>query len=749
MTKILTIFENISIKLKITLGLSVLLLFFVIQSFVSLKSLKKIDLSFGNLSEITRETVGILEFDRDILDLEKRIFLYSTYGRESIYNQIVEKFNVIDNQLQKTLSETDDNVNRKTIVQMLDIIKTFGENIPVLKKHYTYREKLFNEELPLIFNKGNRLFRKILEDKNLSNRIKTTAQNDILIWSEINMDTGNFLKTKKFKLRKSVYKKLDILLNNEKYYLNYEVEKVIQDYRNLFGRLIQANRIFLSLVNVVITGDSVEFSTLANQVKVRKLDKLKKLSQSNNEAVDLSINFAQVLSISFLLLVLLIGWFYNTLVFKGLNSISKTFNKLLKGDFNTDIPGVERNDEIGQLARVAQEFNNLNNELRVAKDIAEKSERTQAAFLANMSHEIRTPMNGILGMVSIMGESIRNEEEAKYLKIIESCGDSLLTILNDILDISKFESGKLELEKRRFNLSECIKDGISLLDNKASEKGIIIKFNEVESSIINLEGDVTRIRQILVNYLSNAIKFSDKGEIVVNVKLNEKDSINQSFTITVSDNGIGVNEDIAELLFSPFTQADSSITRKFGGTGLGLSICKKLAEVMGGSVFVESNNGQGATFGLNLTLPIADAEDGENCSIEVKDTDLKNISKNHPHTILIAEDNIVNQKIIRITLEKIGYECDIVENGEEAVQAVSKKKYSIVFMDMQMPVKSGIEATNEIVELQGEDRPAIIALTANVYVEDKEKCFESGMVDFITKPMKKKELVRILMKHSA
>ncbi|MBK8807103.1 MAG: response regulator [Bacteroidales bacterium] len=399
-----------------------------------------------------------------------------------------------------------------------------------------------------------------------------------------------------------------------------------------------------------------------------------------------------------------------------------------------------------KMQAILMKLNQQNIELENARAIADKANAEKSQFLANMSHEIRTPIHGVLGMTELLLKTELDKTQREYAELTKNAAESLLEIINDILDISKIEAGKIELDYYVFNIETLAQTIVKTLEYKALEKDLYLHYVSSQNMPVYINADATRIKQIIINLINNALKFTHKGGVTLNISVTEHEQKAQ-LNVSVTDTGIGIPEDKQHSIFEKFTQADSSTTRKYGGTGLGLSISSQLVEMMEGTLTIHSIINQGSTFSFSIPLPLPEKNEIEKLKLSenhINTTTEYKFSNNF--NILVAEDNKINQKYIANLLDLYHIHTDIVENGLLAVEKITNKQYHCVLMDMHMPELNGIDATLKIRSFDDEyfKTIPIIALTAAAYKEDEEKMLNAGMNAYISKPINEAKLIEIL-----
>jgi len=435
-----------------------------------------------------------------------------------------------------------------------------------------------------------------------------------------------------------------------------------------------------------------------------------------------------------------------------ISAMSHAVKAIQDGKYTTPLP-VADDAELGDLARhinnlafdlekASREQKKAMEELIRTREEAERANSAKSDFLAMMSHELRTPMNGVLGMLQLMETTQLTDEQAEYSALATESTEHLLRVINDILDFSRFERDAMELENIPFNLAELLATSVQAFAHDAQQRGLALDLQLAPGmEVLQVKGDPTRIRQILVNLIGNALKFTEFGSVRIETIWTPSGAEQINFTCAVRDSGIGISAQLLELMFDPFQQADNSISRRYGGTGLGLPIARNLAERMGGTLTAESHEGLGSLF--TLQIPLQRVQPAEAAAQELTHADALH---NREASVLLVEDNPVNRTVVEAMLRSLGLQVSIAGDGAQAVSMASKQTFALVLMDCRLPVMDGYEATRRIREMPGLESLPIIALTANARQGDREICLQAGMNDYLAKPFKRTDLQQVLQR---
>ena len=735
-----------SIAAKIALSFSFVVVTLVACYIVMDKRLETIATAMINVTDISSYTTSIVRINKEIFEIQRDISVYSMTGSDAVFGKINETFKDVKARI-SALEGANSSSEEETYIKKLSVLtERIGGNLEVLAPLYKSRSEMIDVVLENIYQSAITHLN-ALSDHSVNPEVKLEVLEVSNSWHTLHRSAWLFLTKKDYSKKQQVYSLLQqISLYNRN--LSGEdfknLNALLTSYKTSFAKAVQVNRNYLNLVNVVMAGDANEFGELSNILRELSLERLKSIKEVGDESILTTKSILNLLSLAIVLYLLVLAWFFHVHITKAIARLTGSFSRFLNSDLSAPIHHTKRTDEIGVLAQAASRFRDMSIDLEKEKKAAEHTSKVKSEFLANMSHEIRTPMNGVLGMAAQLQETDLSEKQKEMLDVITSSGQSLLVVINDILDLSKIEANKIDLEKQPIDLEKMFRTLEFFFKKQALDKGVKLSFEVPDQRVVFL-GDETRLKQVLINILGNAIKFTDNGEVVVNAKAVIEANKKVSLLFSITDTGIGIETEYLDRLFDAFSQADTSITRKFGGTGLGLTITSKLLKLMGSELKVDSQVGCGSKFYFEMKAEVSDQE--ETISDESYKTPTTETFDYSQLKVLVAEDNKTNQIVIKGLLSKLNVGSIVVaEDGERAIEQCLEHEFDLIFMDMQMPVKDGLQATLEIKSLNKNNQTPVIALTANVFEEDRKRCAEVGMCDFLGKPINLSQLEGILIK---
>lgn len=766
------LFSGFSIRKQILIGFTPILIVLMLLAFVSNYNFGVFFTQSQMLKSATQSSIHILEIDRKIVELQRNVLVYSYIGYsgvlrkiEYLQGNIEEKLALLDNNL-KGYPEKERDVLTRLTKHYEGYKELFGDAVIKRIDLLDVKKELSDPTYEQIESVIVGMIESAKKSKSYDSALKLSDIKHQLLLAHMNY--SSFLSTPDAKIigktkiiiKKSIdsIQKIEAFNENNQQKIGLKKLKILaKEYENAFIKMVNINRGYLALINVVMAGKAAEIEALTKKLDVYHKSNLKIINKEIERNMLISQEHYRVLSLFAALIGIIAALWIASGISKPVQRMANTLTRLARGEKEIDIPGTDRHDEVGKMATAANEFKEMAQSLErqksllektikqaeFAKEDAIKANNSKSDFLASMSHEIRTPMNGIFGMSELVMEESLSEKQKKNMTSLMNSAEALLIIIDDILDFSKIEAGKLELDPTAFDLKNMVEEIIDIMAIKIQDNNVelTIQYDEKIGSVII--GDPVRIRQIITNLVGNATKFTKNGHISISIKGFLDNDSKSLIKFSVEDTGIGIAKEVQSSIFDKFSQADNSTTRKFGGTGLGLAICKKLAKMMGGEIGLESEVGKGSTFWFTIALYSSDEI--------IENKKALDYSMLEGLDALIIDDLDTYDVIFNELLSSLGISCTICRNAYDAIKEFDSKKsegnpYDFCIIDYIMPVINGMTLSEVFNEDDDNSNTTFILMSSYNEVDKIYEIEKTGFNAHIPKPIKKTSLEAILLK---